>query len=132
VLSVATAGARVVHCCAEDVPVDVLGNSGADAISLDAGKVRAAAYDALGEAVEAGASLWLGVLAPASSSFDAARDRLRALWSELGFPLRRLATDVVATPACGLAGASPDEVRSVFRALRDLAKWLPEAAEDDS
>ncbi|MDT4919093.1 MAG: hypothetical protein QOH89_3793, partial [Pseudonocardiales bacterium] len=129
VLVAAPAGARVVHCCASDVPLDVLRNAGADAIALDATWLTSADYDALGEAVEAGTALWLGVLpsTDAPVSFDAARDRLRALWSELGFPLGRLAADVLPTPTCGLAGASPDHVRAVLRALRDLAKWLPEA-----
>jgi methionine synthase II (cobalamin-independent) len=131
VLAIAPDGARVLHCCADDVPLAVLRNAGADAISLDATRIGSAAYDALGEAVEAGTSLWLGLL-PATDgpvSFDAARDRLRALWSELGFPPAQLARDVVPTPACGLAGASPDHVRKVLHALRDLAKWLPEAEE---
>jgi methionine synthase II (cobalamin-independent) len=131
VLAVAAAGARVVHCCADDVPFDVLRNAEVDAISVDATRLASLAYDALGEAVEAGTSLWLGVLpaTDAAVSFDATRDRLRALWSELGFPLTRLAADVVPTPACGLAGASQDHVRAVLRVLRDLAKWLPEADE---
>jgi hypothetical protein len=131
VLAVVPEGARVVHCCAAGLPFDVLRNAGVDAISLDATKLDNSSYDALGEAVEAGTALWLGVLPSidAPVSFDAARDRLRALWSELGFPLTGLADDVVPTPACGLAGASQDHLRAVFRVLRDLAKWLPEADE---
>jgi Cobalamin-independent synthase, Catalytic domain len=131
VLAVAAEGSRVVHCCADDVPYGLLRDAGAAAISLDASRIGRAAYDALGEAVEAGTSLWLGVLPATDSavSFDAARDRLRAIWSELGFPLDRLAQDVVPTRACGLAGASAEHVRSVFRVLRDLAKWLPEAGD---
>ena len=131
VFAAAPEGARVIHCCADAVPFEVLRNAGADAISLDATNLTSAAYDALGAAVEAGTSLWLGVLpsTDAPVSFDAARDRLRALWSELGFPLTRLADDVVPTPTCGMAGASQEHVRAVFRVLRDLAKWLPEAAE---
>jgi methionine synthase II (cobalamin-independent) len=133
VLAVAPEGARVIHCCADDLPWDVLRNAGADAISLDASKLGRADYDALGEAVDGGTSLWLGVLpaTDAAASFDAARDRLRSLWSELGFAPGRLADDVVPTPSCGLAGASQDHVRTVLRVLRDLAKWLPEAAEPD-
>jgi hypothetical protein len=60
-------------------------------------------------------------------SFDDARDRLRTLWTALGFPMGRLAADVVPTPTCGLAGATKEHVRSVLDVLRDLAKWLPEA-----
>jgi methionine synthase II (cobalamin-independent) len=129
VLAVVAAGSRVVHCCADDVPYAVLRNAELAAISLDATRIGSAAYDALGEAVEAGTSLWLGILPSTDTpvSFDAARDRLRAIWTELGFPLDRLAEGVVPTPACGLAAASKAHVRSVLRVLRDLAKWLPEA-----
>lgn len=133
VLTSAPEGSRVVHCCADDVPFDVLRNAGVDAISLDAVKLASTAYEALGATVEAGTALWLGVLpsADAPVSFDVARDRLRALWSELGFPLTGLADHVVPTPRCGLAGASDQHVRAVLGVLRDLAKWLPEAADDN-
>ena len=131
VLVVAADGARVIHCCADDAPLEVLRNAGVDALSLDAATLGRAAYDTLGAAVEAGTSLWLGVLpsTDAPVSFATARDRLRGLWSELGFPLSRLADDVVPTPTCGLAGASPEHVRTVLHALRELTKWLPEAGE---
>jgi methionine synthase II (cobalamin-independent) len=132
VLAVAADGARVVHCCAADVPYQVLRNAGVDAISVDAATVDSTIYDVLGEAVEAGISLWLGVLPTIDQpvSFDAARARLRDIWTALGFPLDRLADEVVPTPACGLAGASGEHVRNVFQVLRELAKWLPEAAAD--
>jgi methionine synthase II (cobalamin-independent) len=128
VLSVVPDGARVVHCCADDAPLGVLRNAGASAFAIDATRLGSASYDALGEAVEAGTSLWLGVLSATEAvSFDVARDWLRTLWTALGFPLSRLAADVVPTPSCGLAGASKEHARSVLGVLRDLAKWLPEA-----
>jgi methionine synthase II (cobalamin-independent) len=124
--------AGVVHCCADRVPVDVLRNAGAAAISLDAARLTVADYDALGEAVDAGVSLWLGVVPARAApvSFAAARARLRELWTGLGFPLAGLADDVVATPACGLAGASAEHARAVLRVLRDVARWLPDAADE--
>jgi hypothetical protein len=118
-----------VHSCAADVPFGVLRNAGADAISFDLDRVGTADYDTLGELVDAGVSLWPGVL-PATDapvSFDAARKRLRDLWSALGFPLTRLGTDIVATPTCGLAGASPEHARAVLNALAELSKWLRDA-----
>ena len=132
VLGAAPAGSRVVHSCAADVPLGVLRAAGADAISLDASRLGAAHYDALGEAVDAGVSLWLGVLpaVAAAVSFDAARARIRELWGGLGFPLAQLADAVVATPACGMAGASPEHARAVLKALRELGKWLTEAEAD--
>jgi methionine synthase II (cobalamin-independent) len=129
VLLAAPEGARVLHCCAADVPIGVLRDAGVDAISLDESHLGTSQYDALGEAVEAGTSLWLGVL-PATDapvSFDVARGRIRALWSALGFPPKELRDRVVATPACGIAGASQDHVRAVLKTLQDLGRWLADA-----
>ncbi|HZC69755.1 MAG TPA: methionine synthase [Jatrophihabitans sp.] len=130
VLGIVPEGARVVHCCAPDVPIGVLRDAGADAISLDLLHLDAPHYDLLGESVDAGVSLWLGVLpsVDAPVSFDAARAAVRELWTALGFPLSQLAAAVVATPACGLAGASADHARTVLKTLRDLGKWLTDAA----
>lgn len=129
VLGVAPEGSRVVHCCATEVPIDVLRNAGADAVALDAARLQVDQYDALGEAVDAGTSLWLGVLPAidAPVSFDAARSRIRDLWSALGFAPAELSARLVATPACGMAGASPEHARTVLKALGELGKWLVDA-----
>ena len=125
VLGVAPAGSRVVHCCAPDVPLALLHSAGADALSVDASLLTTAHYDALGEAVEDGVSLWLGVLPTAERpSLEAARTRLHEIWSELGFNTDQLAASVVPTPACGLAGASPGQVRRVLSVLRDVGASL--------
>jgi hypothetical protein len=126
VLSVAPAGGRVAHCCAEDAPITLLRAAGADAISLDATFLDRGDYDALGDAIDAGTSLWLGVVpgTDAPIALDPVRDRIEALWRELGFPSSRLAEDVVPTPSCGLAGATPAYVRRVATVLRDVGKWL--------
>ncbi|WP_375479430.1 methionine synthase [uncultured Jatrophihabitans sp.] len=124
VLAVAAAGARVVHSCGADVPIELLRRAGADAISLDASLLTQADFDALGEAVDAGVSLWLGLLpsTDAAITLDTARGPLDRLWSQLGFPPALLARTVVPTPACGLAGASPAYVRRALALLRDLGK----------
>jgi methionine synthase II (cobalamin-independent) len=46
-------------------------------------------------------------------------------WTRTGLPLRSLA-DVVVTPACGLAAASPDVARAVQRAAVETARELEE------
>ena len=124
VLAVAPAQRRVVHCCAADVPITLLRGAGADAISLDAS--YAVSGDLLGAAVEAGTALWLGIVpgTDAPISLDAARDRVRKLWRELGFADEQLATSVVPTPACGLAGASPAYVRRALSIVRDVGRSL--------
>ncbi len=46
--------ATAVHCCAADVPVALLRDSGADAISLDVGLLGPAGWESVAAAVEAG------------------------------------------------------------------------------
>jgi methionine synthase II (cobalamin-independent) len=134
VLMVAPEGARVVHCCAADVPIALLRAAGADALAVDAALLESGQYDALGEAVEAGMSLWLGVLpaVDAPVSFVAARAGIRRLWSALGFAPGQLAETVVPTPSCGLAGASPPHVRRVLAVLRDVGRDLVDPLERPS
>jgi hypothetical protein len=127
VLDVAPAGARVVHCCASDAPIALLRAAGADALAVDLALLDKQ-YDALGEAVDAGTSLWLGVLPTVDADFtrDTAREPIRRLWNALGFPVEELAAAVVPTPACGLAGATPDYARRVLATLRDVGRGLVE------
>lgn len=125
VLAASPAGGRVVHCCAQDVPIGLLHAAGADAVSIDATLIRRGSYDALGEAVEAGVALWLGVVASSGpASLDAARTSIRTLWGELGFPASSLARGVVPTPVCGLADASDDTVRGTLQVVRDTGRSL--------
>lgn len=127
VLGVIPAGARVVHCCAADVPIELLRNAGADAVSIEAALISD--LDVLGEAVEAGVSLWLGVLPSLDSpiSLAAAREPIERIWRTLGFPDAQLASSVVPTPACGLGGASPAYARRVLAVLRDVGAALLDA-----
>jgi hypothetical protein len=124
VLQVAPDGGRVVHSCAADAPVALLRAAGADAVGLDLSLLGVPDYDALGEAVEGGTSLWLGVVpaTDADVSVDTARAPIARLWSELGFDPELLAAAVVPTPTCGLAGASPAYARRVLGLLRELGR----------
>jgi hypothetical protein len=127
-LAVVPDGGRVLHCCAPDVPLALLRGAGANALSFDLTVIGTKQDDALGEAVEAGVSLWLGVLPSTDSaiSFDLARKPIAELWSNLGFPIEDLAAGVVATPVCGLAGASPRYARRVLTILGEVGRALTE------
>ena len=124
VLAIVPEGARVVHCCAADVPIALLRGAGASAIAVDAAPTLD--QDAVGEAIEAGTSLWLGVVpgTDATISLDSARDPVRKLWRQLGFADSDLAGAVVPTPACGLAGASPAYARRAMSLVRDVGRAL--------
>ena len=119
----------VVHSCASDVPIELLRRAGVRGISLDASLLpRSDAADAaMGECVEAGVELLLGVVATdGSGTSDPAGSvrGVRELWHRLGFAPELLASSVVLTPACGLAGASPPVARDVMSRVSAAARTL--------
>ncbi|WP_328650654.1 methionine synthase [Micromonospora sp. NBC_00330] len=120
----------LVHCCAPDVPLELIRSTGAVAVALDLDLVTK--LDPLGEAIDAGLGLLAGAAptrppsaggAPTSAQIA---DRVRQVWDRLGFPRRQLAEQVVVTPACGLAGATPEYARAVLAACRDAGRRLAE------
>ena len=126
----ALAPTSAVHCCAADVPIALLQRAGADAIAIDAALLTTAHYDALGEAIDAGSALWLGVVpSDATPDLSHARTTIRRLWSGLGFAADELPDTVVPTPACGLAGSSIERVRRVLSVLRDVGRDLVDPVE---
>lgn len=123
----------VLHCCADQVPVRLATRAGARAVSFDLTRWNRGRDDELGEAVEAGLSLWCGVVPavdPAGPT-DAARMAapVRALWRRLGFPPDALPAGVVVTPTCGNAGASPSYARAALAAARRVAHVLADEPE---
>jgi methionine synthase II (cobalamin-independent) len=128
---VETAGVPVVvHCCAPDLPLDLVRSAGATAVALDLTLVDR--LDPLGEALDAGLGLLAGVAPPLPPPDGRAptsallADRVRQVWDRLGFPRGRMAEQVVVTPACGLAGATPEYAHAVLAACRDAGRRLHE------
>jgi methionine synthase II (cobalamin-independent) len=127
VLSAATgAGAdAVVHCCAPDVPFDLLSRVGSPGLSVDLDLLDAAGYDAVAAALEADRWVFLGAVPstrPAQPpTVSQVVTRVERLLDMLGLePTARL----VLTPSCGLAGADAAYARSALEVLRDAAKAL--------
>lgn len=122
----------VIHCCAAEPPLALIRQSGAAALSFDA-TLGSLDRDVIGELVDGGSVLWLGVVPALGPGVpptprDVA-DPVRRLWRELGFPPERLPATVTLTPACGLAGASPGWAHSAYRLVRQAALALAEAPE---
>lgn len=121
-------GPVVVHSCAPDVPVPLLRRAGAAAVSFDLSLLTERDDEAIGEAVEAGTRLFVGVVPGTDTALsDPAGSVMgvRTLWRRLGLRPGLLAETVTVTPACGLAGASPGYARRALahcvRAARSLA-----------
>jgi methionine synthase II (cobalamin-independent) len=109
-----------VHCCASDVPFDLLRRAGAQFVSFDLALLTTRQYDAVAALLDEGRHLLLGT--------DSAKTAA-ALWRDLSHPLETLAQRVTVTPACGLAGRSPAEARAALTRARDVAKALAEGGE---
>jgi methionine synthase II (cobalamin-independent) len=128
VFAVQDGGPVVVHSCAPDVPFALLRRAGAAAISFDFSLLTERDDDAIGEAVEGGTRLFAGVVpgtdGPLSDPAGSVMG-VRTLWRRLGLRPGLLADAVTVTPACGLAGASPEYARRALahcvRAARSLA-----------
>ena len=114
------------HCCAGDVPVELLRGAGARGLSVDLAAVGAAAYDGLAGALDAGERVLLGVvpaLQPETPATDRAVSEQVQRWLDmLGL---EPSDNLLLTPACGLAGASPAWARqalvSAAKAARNLS-----------
>jgi methionine synthase II (cobalamin-independent) len=122
----------LVHCCAGDVPYRLLRAAGAKAISVDASLIPQRADDAIGESIDGGMGLFLGVVPGTDVRLPALGVTVRPvreLWRRLGFPAKELSDRVVLTPACGLAGGSPGYVRAALERCREAARMLSEAPE---
>lgn len=127
-----------VHCCAPDVPIDLLRKAGANYVSFDATTIDATGHDTatardehLGEAIEAGVGLMLGVV-PATDparapSVNRLLDKVLSL-TRLGFSPAHLAEATTITPTCGLAGATPPWARQALILAHRTADALADKA----
>jgi Cobalamin-independent synthase, Catalytic domain len=135
----------VVHCCAMSVPFGIIKGSGADGVAFDLSLLRREEEDALAEVVEDGLGIFAGIIPAIPGSGQAlaaakAAARVTELWGRMGWPAGgcdggsaagrdRVAGQVVLTPACGLAGATPGYARAALARCREAARLLPELAE---
>ncbi|HVT65254.1 MAG TPA: methionine synthase [Mycobacteriales bacterium] len=121
-----------VHCCVQRPPIQLFRSAGAAAVGVDltVGEVE---HDALGELIEGGGVVWLGVVPSLGPGVPpVARDvaePVRGLWRELGFDSDALPRSIAVTPSCGLAGASPGWATTAYRLLGQVARALSEAPE---
>jgi methionine synthase II (cobalamin-independent) len=132
----ATGQPVLLHCCASRPPLSVFREAGADAYSFDATSLSGAPTsmtDELGEAIEAGVTLFLGLVPPMDpgtpSTLHGLAQPALDLLDRLGFSRSVLAEQAVPTPACGLAGASPEYARRALTLSSDLGRAFLEPPE---
>ncbi len=129
IAAAADAGATpVVHCCAADVPFRLLTGAGAHGVSFDLSQVGVEGYDAVAELLESGRTALLG-LVPATDpdpepGDGALTERVLRLLDMVGLDPAAETGDLVVTPACGLAGASPRWARRACEVSARVARSL--------
>ncbi|TDL01831.1 methionine synthase [Mycobacterium paragordonae] len=116
----------VLHSCAPDIPWDMLGRTGIDAVSIDVSTLRAAGLDGVAAFVELGRTVVLGVVDSSAPerppSVEEVATRVVAVTDRLGFGRSPLRGRVGVSPACGLAGATPQWARTAVGLARDGAE----------
>ncbi len=117
--AVVDAGATpVVHCCAPEVPVQLLVDAGAQGVSVDLDVLAVSTYDALAELLEQGKPVFLGVVPatdPATVPTETMlTEQVLRFLDMLGLEPGQVPSLVV-TPCCGLAGASAGWARDALR-----------------
>jgi hypothetical protein len=119
----AAGGPRVgVHCCAADVPLDLLQRAGATWVGLDLS--LGVDEEALATVVVKDLGLHAGLVDPLSDlpgTVASTVAPLRTLWSRTGLEATRLG-QVTVTPSCGLAGTR--DPRAILTRCRDAAEEL--------
>ncbi|MFE6920809.1 methionine synthase [Nocardia sp. NPDC057663] len=123
----------LLHTCASRPALGTLGRTAAAGISFDASTITTADLDALGEIIDSGRKVALGLTpteAPAAPITwrDVAEPGVRLI-DRLGFSRRVLAEQILVTPACGLAGAPLPWSRKALSLTADVARAFAEEPE---
>lgn len=123
-------GDVALHCCAPGIPWDLLQRSSFRAVSVDAGTLDGDDLDGIAGFVESGRTVMLGVVAtsapPRPLSAEEAAAAVVAVTDRLGFARSALAERIGVTPACGLAGATPEWARTAIDLARKAAEMFAE------
>ncbi|BBX36047.1 methionine synthase, vitamin-B12 independent [Mycolicibacterium mageritense DSM 44476 = CIP 104973] len=122
----AAAGSELaVHCCAPGLPWKALLRSAVQAISVDPGTLTPADLDGIGEFVESGRTVLLGVVpAAAPERRPAVEEVAKAaaqITDRLGFARSVLRERIGITPACGLAGATGAWAQAAYELAQKAA-----------
>jgi methionine synthase II (cobalamin-independent) len=123
----ASVGADVLlHSCAPKLPWDLLQRSVISAISVDASTLRAPDLDGIAAFVESGRAVLLGVVDAGAPERRPAVEEVAAgvvaVTDRLGFERSALRDRIGVTPACGLAGATPQWARTAIGLARRAAE----------
>lgn len=118
-------GEVLLHCCAAEVPWEMLGRSTIGAVSIDLALLDDRGRDGLGSFIDAGRTVVLGLL-PATAvdpapPFEEVAEAAATVTDRLGFPRAVLGERIGVSPVCGLAGAGEAWARVATRIVQRAA-----------
>ncbi|MEV0293115.1 methionine synthase [Nocardia sp. NPDC050710] len=123
----------LVHSCAEPPALDFLRGSAAAAIGFDITAIGTADLDSIGETLDSGKQLVLGLVPTSAPAIpvtwrEIAEPGVRLI-DRLGFPRAALAAAVLVSPACGLGSAPLEWARRSLGLANEVARAFAEEPE---
>jgi methionine synthase II (cobalamin-independent) len=126
-------GEILLHSCTAELPWKVLQRSMIQAISVDVSALGAEDLDGLGQFVDSGRSVVLGLLPVTAGdqrpSVEELAGSAAALTDRLGFPRSVLGERIGISPVCGLAGATEAWARQATGLTQRAATAIAEDAD---
>jgi methionine synthase II (cobalamin-independent) len=123
-------GAVALHSCAAAPPWAVLQRSSIHAVSVDVSTLTAADLDGVGNFVDSGRTVLLGVVPTAAPAVRPSAEEVAkaavALTDRLGFARSVLRERIGVTPACGLATATLSWARTAIELAQKAADAFAE------
>ena len=123
-------GAVALHSCAAALPWKTLQRSSIHAVSVDVSTLTAADLDGVGDFVDSGRTVLLGVVPTTSPAARPSAEEIAkaavALTDRLGFARSVLRDRIGVTPACGLAAATPSWARTAIELAQKTADVFAE------
>lgn len=123
-------GSVTLHSCAPELPWKVLQRSVLRAVSVDVATLKPGDLDGVGEFVDSGRVVQLGVVPAVEPERPVSVDEVAAAASSitdrLGFERSVLQDRIGITPACGLAGATPRWARLAVGLAQGVADRFAE------
>lgn len=119
-----------VHSCAPGTPWGLVVGAGAKGVCLDADLLGAEDLDVVGQSLEEGRTVALGVVGSLPPAHDvvpgevAVTERVLRLLDMLGLDPSASSPHLVVTPTCGHAGAGPRWARQALELTRAVARNL--------
>ncbi len=123
----AGASVTVAHCCAREVPFELLRRAGFGAVAVDAQLLGHAGDEALGAWWDGGGVVVLGEVPSLDDprlTPEALARRVAGRWNRIGFGIADVGERTWLSPACGLSGASPTWAREAGALMRAAARLL--------